>query len=87
MAEYKQVGTGTMGRNKWKKSDVHPDYTGSITFEGRKINISVWRKQDIETPDHHYYTFVLSEKADGTDNIDTVNAKLNAGVDNDDIPF
>ncbi len=57
---FKDVGTGTIGPNYRKTQPGQPDYTGSITFEGRKIMISVWNKRRNDTG-QHFYSFSLSE--------------------------
>lgn len=35
-------GTGAIFRNNQKQSDKSPDYTGSITINGKEIKLSCW---------------------------------------------
>lgn len=35
-------GYGAIFRNKQKKSEKSPDYTGSITLNGKEIKLSCW---------------------------------------------
>lgn len=35
-------GTGAIFRNKDKKTEKSPDYTGSITLNGQEVKLSCW---------------------------------------------
>jgi hypothetical protein len=37
--------TGSLFKNKKKITEAHPDYTGSIMFEGKERWISAWLKE------------------------------------------
>lgn len=54
----KYPNSGTLGRNKRRESDKHPEYTGSAEIEGQEFWISAWIK---EGPDGNKF-FSLSFK-------------------------
>ena len=41
----KYPNSGTLGRNKRRESDKHPEYTGSAEIDGREFWISAWLKE------------------------------------------
>tara|TARA_E500000305_G_C3928026_1_gene191421 strand:+ start:86 stop:334 length:249 start_codon:yes stop_codon:yes gene_type:complete len=36
--------TGVLFPDKEKKSENHPDLTGSVTIEGKKLRLAAWKK-------------------------------------------
>ena len=38
--------TGTLGKNKNRKTDKHPEYTGSVMVNGVEMWISAWVKEN-----------------------------------------
>ena len=46
--EYDNTNRGTIGKNKNKKSDNHPDYSGHLNVDGVDYWLSGWLK---EAPD------------------------------------
>lgn len=36
--------TGVLFKNNKKTSDKHPDFTGNITVNGKKLRLSAWTK-------------------------------------------
>ena len=41
----KYPNSGTLGRNKRRESDKHPEYTGQCEIDGREFWISAWLKE------------------------------------------
>lgn len=79
---------GTLGRNKRKEKDTHPDYSGSAIIDGVEYWISGWVKENGST---HEKFFSLAFKAKD-DRPPPMARSLPMGpldVDNfdDDIPF
>ena len=42
----KQVGTGVLFKNTYKKKDNQPDQRGVVTFTGTEYRIAGWNKSD-----------------------------------------
>lgn len=45
MSDYDNTDTGVLFKNERKKSDKHPDYTGSINIGGTEYWLSAWIKE------------------------------------------
>lgn len=45
MNPQRKENTGTLGKNKDRKSDRHPEYTGKINVDGRDYWLSAWVKE------------------------------------------
>lgn len=43
--EYDNTNRGTLGKNKNKKSDNHPDYSGQLNIDGTDYWLSGWLKE------------------------------------------
>jgi len=43
--DYDNTNRGVLFRNDRKETDKHPDFTGSIDFEGRDCWLSAWVKE------------------------------------------
>lgn len=54
---------GTLGRNKRKEKDTHPDYSGSCTIDGVDYWISGWVKENGETGEK-FFSLAFKEKDD-----------------------
>jgi hypothetical protein len=48
MSQYDNTNRGTIGRNKRKEQDNHPDLSGQINVEGKEYWLSGWKKQGRE---------------------------------------
>jgi hypothetical protein len=46
MAEYDNEKRGVLFKNDKKTSDLHPDYKGNMTAEGKDYWLSAWIKRD-----------------------------------------
>lgn len=44
MKEYDRTNTGTLGKARERKSDKHPEYTGSLNINGVEYWLSAWVK-------------------------------------------
>jgi hypothetical protein len=45
MKQYDNNMRGTLGRNKRREKDTHPEYTGKCEIDGRMYWISAWVKE------------------------------------------
>ncbi len=43
---YDNTNRGTMGRNKRRESDKHPEFTGSINVDGKNYWINAWVQEN-----------------------------------------
>ena len=46
---YDNTNKGTLGKNKRKESDTHPDYTGQLNIDGVEYWLSGWLKSNGQT--------------------------------------
>ncbi len=44
MKQYDRTNTGTLGKNPDRKTDKHPEYTGSININGIEYWLNAWVK-------------------------------------------
>lgn len=82
MSDFEQKNmSGALFKNKNKRQDNHPDYTGSCTVEGKKLNIAAWLKKS--RAGETYLSIAFSEpQANGA----TTQSRPPI-EDSDDIPF
>lgn len=45
MSQYDNTNRGTLGKNKRKEKDTHPDYAGKINIEGVEYWLSGWLRE------------------------------------------
>ena len=45
MTEYDNTNRGVLFREQEKKSDNHPDYTGTVNVNGEEFRLAGWIKQ------------------------------------------
>lgn len=77
---YDRTNTGTIGKNKRKEKDTHPDLSGSLNVEGKEYWLSGWKKQkDGDT----FYSLAVKPKEPKNDEKPEASEKA---VDSD-IPF
>ena len=58
---YDNTNKGTLGRNKRKEKDTHPDFAGSINIEGVEYWLSGWIK---EGPTGKFFSLAAKPKVD-----------------------
>jgi len=71
--------TGFLHKNKYKKENKHPSYTGDVVVNGKKMKCSLWYNKEKD-----YFFLGFSEpyvKPDGLPESDNVDNKEN------DLPF
>ena len=62
MAEYDQRNnSGTLGRNKNKTQQNHPDHRGSCTIDGVEYWVSAWVKQNNGTQEK-FFSLAFTKK-------------------------
>jgi len=75
---YDNTNKGTLGKNKRKEKDTHPDYSGQINVEGTDYWLSGWLKTNKETGEKFFSLSVKpkeprrekkQQKEDFSDNI------------------
>lgn len=62
MADYDNTNRGALFRNEDRKTDKHPEYSGTINIAGRDYYLSAWIKEGKRGK-----FFSLSVKPKGTD--------------------
>lgn len=76
--------SGALFKNKNKRADNHPDYTGNCTVEGKKLNIAAWLKKS--SGGETFMSLAFSEpQANGRSESSTQSRP--PIEDSDDIPF
>jgi len=56
------AGRGRLFRNARKRHPRHPDYTGTLTLEGRTFNLAGWEQTALTTGDR-FVSFEAIERA------------------------
>lgn len=84
MGDFEQRNmTGALFKNKNKRQDNHPDYTGSCTIEGKKLNIAAWLKTSGKGEKYMSISFSEPQPGAGT----STSTQRPPIDDSDDIPF
>lgn len=78
---YDNTNRGTLGRNKHRKTDKHPEYTGKINIDGREYWLSGWVK---ESNGDRFFSLAVKPKDAQPEKGEP--AKTDADFD-DDLPF
>ena len=78
---YDKSNSGTLGKNKRKESDKHPDYAGQINVEGRDYWLSGWVKENKSTGEK-FFSLSVKPKEDKAPARETVDEPFS-----DEIPF
>ena len=73
---------GTLGKNKRKEKDTHPDYSGSCEIGGVGYWISGWLKENGSTGEK-FFSLSFKEKDPRT----TQKPRPTGGIEDDEIPF
>lgn len=82
---YDNTNKGTLGKNKHKNADTHPEYAGSLNVEGDEYWVSAWIKTNTKTKEKF---FALSIKKKEPKQAAANTSKQSPDDDfDDDIPF
>lgn len=84
---YDNTNSGMMARNENRKTDKHPEFSGSINVEGVDYWLSAWvneGKPGGRMEGKKYFSIKLSRKDGGTT---TSRPVSDSGIELDDIPF
>lgn len=72
--------SGTLGKNKYRKSDSQPEYTGKATIGGVKYRIAGWMNENADGKFFGLKFSIPQPKGE-------VGAGTTSITDDDDIPF
>lgn len=61
MPEYDDELRGVLFPEREKKSDRHPDFTGTVTVEGKEYRVAAW-KRATKSDGRPFLSFTLEEK-------------------------
>jgi hypothetical protein len=50
MAEYDETNRGAIWKNEEKKTDKHPDFTGSLNVKGVNYRVAAWKRPEGAAP-------------------------------------
>ena len=78
---YDNTNKGTLGKNKRKEKDTHPEYAGSINIDGVEFWLSGWIKTNKDTSEK-FFSLSAKRKEPRAE----VPLKI-VSADDDDIPF
>lgn len=77
---------GTLGKNKRKEKDSHPDYTGSCEIDGEQYWISGWVKEN-RTTREKFFSLAFNLKDAPSRPKQEPSTDGQGGFDSDIIPF
>ena len=83
MAYEQRNNSGTLGRNKNKTEDKHPDHKGSAIIDGVEYWVSAWIKQNGSTGEK-FFSLSYQKKEEAPQQ---VRQTAQQDVVDDDIPF
>lgn len=84
---YDNTNKGTIGKNKRKEQDSHPDIAGQINVDGVEYWLNGWQKKNSQTGEL-FYSLSVKPKQPRQDTPVADNAPATAADDLDDeIPF
>ena len=78
---YDKTNRGTLGKNKNRKTDKHPEYSGQLDVEGDQYWLSAWIKTN-KTTGEKFYALEVKRKQTKEDKV-----KAPPPQDDDDFPF
>ena len=62
MTDYDNTNRGAVWVNEKKKTDKHPDFTGSLNVEGHEFWVSAWKKPTADNPKAPVLSFSIKRK-------------------------
>lgn len=84
MSNYDNTNRGTLGKNKRKEKDTHPEYTGTLNVEGKDYWLSGWVKDGPENS--KFFSLSVKPKEAKQGSSTPIDAPSQPFPD-DDIPF
>ena len=85
--EYDNVNRGQIWKNENRKTDTHPQYTGSINIEGKEYWLSGWTRKADANPKAPAMSFSVNPKEPMADQIPKSDSVSGGGSFDDEIPF
>lgn len=88
MSNFDNTNSGTIGKNKRKEKDTHPDIAGTLNVEGKEYWLNGWHKTNGQTGEG-FYSLSVKPKDRQNQSTSAQNAEDEAGrfADDDDIVF
>ena len=84
--EYDNVNRGQIWKNENRKTDTHPQFTGSINVDGKEYWLSGWTRKEGANPKAPAMSFSVQPKEPKAETINDSNSLVNNEFD-DSIPF
>jgi len=84
--EYDNVNRGQIWKNENRKTDTHPQFTGSINVDGKEYWLSGWTRKEGANPKSPAMSFSVQPKEPKAETINDSNSLVNNEFD-DSIPF
>lgn len=85
MTNYDNTNRGTLGKNRRKEKDSHPEYTGTLNVEGKEYWLSGWVKDGPENS--KFFSLSVKPKEAKPQGNSSPQPSNNAPFPDDDIPF
>lgn len=82
---YDNTNSGTIGKNKRKEKDTHPDIAGTINVEGKEYWLNGWHKTNSQTGEGFYSLSVRPK--DGQQSAPQSQPENQSQDEGSDIPF
>lgn len=84
--EYDNVNRGQIWKNENRKTDTHPQFTGSINVDGKEYWLSGWTRKEGANPKSPAMSFSINPKEPQINQTPTTDSVSGGGF-SDDIPF
>lgn len=81
---FDRTNTGTLGKNKRKEKDTHPDYSGQINIEGVDYWLSAWVKTG--NNNEKFFSMAVKPKDQDVQTQNNPSKQTSKDVD-EDLPF
>ena len=90
MAQYDNTNSGMLARNENRKTDKHPEYTGSLNVDGVDYWVSAWvneGKAGGKMEGKKYFSLKVNPKEGGGSSLAPSTLGSGGSLIDDDIPF
>lgn len=84
---YDNTNSGTLGKNKRKEKDTHPDYTGQVNINGVDYWLNAWLKTNGSTGEKFFSLSVRAKDQQHTPPSQPQAVADSGGGFDDDCPF